>query len=571
MAGAGQAPHPRAADIIVTNARAYTVNGQQPWAEAVAISGGQIVAVGSSQDVEKLRSQSTRVIDAQGHLVLPGFVDCHIHFLEGSEVLGWVVLNDLKTLPEVQARVKEYAAAHPEKKWILGRGWTYPMFGAAAIPDKKYLDEVVADRPVYLEGFDGHTSWANSKALALAGITKTSPEPSNHNFVRDPKTGEPTGALKEDADDFIKKAIPPPSKAEKLEAFRAGLKEANRAGLVRVHGASEQTALDDDLLNANVLEQLRRSGELTVRMYLAYQVPPPGLTAKQIQAIEDYRRRYHDDWISAGVVKFFMDGVVETHTAAMLAPYSDDTTLSGKLNWEPERYNQAVTELDRRGIQIFTHAIGDRGVRVAVDAYEKASVANHTHDARHRVEHIENVSAADIPRFGKLGVIASFQPLHSYPDEDTLNVWVRNVGPERAQRAWAWGDIARAGGALAFGSDWPVVTLNPWVGLQTAVTRQTAEGQPPDGFVPRERISVEDGIRAYTLGAAYAGHREKTEGTLEPGKVADLIIVSQDLFKIEPHEIGKTQVLMTMVGGKVVYQAPEWGAAAANSRTKAEQ
>ena len=266
-------------------------------------------------------------------------------------------------------------------------------------------------------------------------------------------------------------------------------------------------------------------------MYMAYYMEPPTLTDRKLREIEEAERRYHDEWIAAGAAKFFLDGVIESHTAAMLAPYSDDPSTSGQLLWDPDSYTKAVVELDRHGIQVFTHAIGDRAIRVALDAYETAQKTNHTMDARHRIEHIEDASAADIPRFGKLGVIASFQPLHAYPNDDTLNVWARNVGPERAQRAWAWHSIENAGGQLAFGSDWPVVTLNPWPGVQNALTRQNAEGNPPDGFVPHERISLEDAIRAYTLGAAFAGHREKIEGSLEPGKLADLIVLLAGRFQ----------------------------------------
>ena len=242
---------------------------------------------------------------------------------------------------------------------------------------------------------------------------------------------------------------------------------------------------------------------------------------------------------------------------------SDDPAQIGKLFWDPSKYKQAIAELDRRGLQIFTHAIGDKAVRLALDAYGEGAETNHTHDARPRVEHIETISAQDIPRFGKLGVIASFQPLHAYPDEDTLGIWARNVGPERAQRAWVWHSIESTGGVLAFGSDWPVVTLNPWPGVQNALTRKTTEGNPPDGFVPQERISLEDAIKGYTLGAAFAGHREKTEGSIEPGKLADLIVLSQDLFKINPNQIANMDVLLTMVGGKVVYQSSTWAGASA--------
>jgi predicted amidohydrolase YtcJ len=549
------------ADIIVTNARVYTVNAKQPWAEALAIRGDHIVAVASAKEIGSYRGRTTKMIDAGGKLVLPGFTDCHIHFLDGSLSLQRVRLDDARDLHEIQARVKAFADARPGQPWVLGRGWLYTSVGPTNLPDKKYLDEIIPNRPVYLESFDGHTWWANTRALQLAGITKATLNPAGGEIVRDAKTGEATGAIKEDAADaLMSKAIPMPSREERLQAYRAGFKEANRVGLVRAHSPAGVGVAISDLQSVDVLEELRRTGDLTVRMYLAYRLMPPAMTPAQLQEIEEARRKYHNEWISAGAVKFFMDGVVESHTAAMLAPYSDDPKLSGNLLWDPDAYKKAVVELDKRGIQVFTHAIGDRAVRLTLDAYEDAAKANGTTDRRHRTEHIETIAPEDIPRFGKLGVIASFQPLHAYPDDDTLLLWARNAGPERAQRAWAWRSVENAGGVLAFGSDWPIVTLNPWVGVQNALTRQTTEGNPPGGFVPKERISLEDAIRGYTLNAAIAGHREKTEGSLEPGKLADLIIVSQDLFRIEPTEIGKTEVLLTMVGGKVVYQSSNWDA-----------
>ena len=258
------------------------------------------------------------------------------------------------------------------------------------------------------------------------------------------------------------------------------------------------------------------------------------------------------------LAKFLGDGVIEAHTAGMLQPYSDDPKLMGQPNWSAEKYTKAVTELDRRGFQIFTHAIGDRTIQQTLDGYATAHKANGTKDSRDRIEHIEDPSADEIPRFGSEGVIASMQPLHAYPNEDVLQVWVRNVGPERAKRAWPWHDIAAAGGHLAFGSDWSVVTLNPWPGVQNLLTRQTTEGNPPGGWNTYECITLEQAIEGYTLGAAYAGRREKTEGSLEPGKVADLIIISQDLFHTDPHKIGKTEVLVTIVGGKIVYESSDW-------------
>ena len=547
-------PPSNAADTIILNARIYTVNPQQPSAEALAISGEKILAVGTKNEIEKYRGASTRIIDAQGHLVLPGFVDCHIHFMDGSMGLTRVDLNDAKTITEIQKRVKDYAESHAQEPWITGMGWTYPTFGPSALPDKKILDDVVPTRPVYLVAFDGHSSWANSKALQMAGITRETPDPPNGKIVRDEK-GEATGALKESAGDLVARVMPKPTREERLAALRLGIHEANKFGLSRVHSAGQ------DFEWLDLYDELRRNGQLTLRFYIAYFLDPPELTPDAIEKIEQARRTYHDDWISGGVVKTMLDGVVEAHTAAMLAPYSDDPSQTGKLFWDPAKYTQAVAELDRRGLQIFTHAIGDKAVRLALDAYQNATETNHTNDARPRIEHIETISAQDVPRFGKQGVIASFQPLHAYPDDDTLNIWARNVGPERAQRAWVWHSIETTGGRLAFGSDWPVVTLNPWPGVQNALTRQTTDGNPPGGFVPSERISLEDTITAYTLGAAFAGRREKTEGSLEPGKLADLIVLSQDLFKVKPSEIAKTEVLLTIVGGKVVYRSATWASA----------
>lgn len=553
----GQSPR-RLADVVVLHGHIYTVNARQPWAEALAIRHGKIIAVGTEREINAYRGVSTKVIDAKGRLVLPGFTDCHAHFLDGSFTLEQINLDDATTIAEIVQRVKAYAALHPKDPWVLGRGWTYPVFGTSGLPDKKYLDAVVPHRPVYLESYDGHTWWANSRALAAAHITRETPNPPGGEIVRDPTTGEATGAIKEDAADAVlRRAIPEPSREAKLQAIRAGMQHANQFGVVRMHVPGSVYAHKDDLKSVDVLEELRRRGLLSVRFYLAYRLDPPEVSDNQLKEILQARDRYHDDWIAAGSAKFFLDGVIETHTAAMLAPYSNSNvpSLTGDLLWDAEKYKKFVAELDKNGIQVFTHAIGDRAIRVALDAYEDAAKKNGTKDARHRIEHIEDISAADIPRLGHLGVIASMQPLHAYPNEDTFEAWVPSVGPERAQRAWAWHSIQAAGGVLAFGSDWPIVTLSPWPGLQNAVTREAADGEPKGGWIPAERISLAEAIRGYTLNAAFAGHREKSEGSLEAGKLADLIVVSQDVFKVDPSKIGETKVLLTMVGGRVVYEA----------------
>ena len=541
---------PRAAETIIIDGKVFTLDAQHPWAQAVAMMGDKIVAVGEDAQIEKLREPGTKVIDAAGRLVLPGFVDCHIHFLDGSLSLGRVNLEGAKDASDIQQRLRDYAAKHPGKDWVLGRGWNYAMFGPEALPHKKYLDEVFPDQPVLLEGYDGHTYWANSKALSAAGITNETPDPPNGAIVRDPKTHEATGALKESAQGLVARVVPKPSRSENLAALRSCIKWANEHGLTRVHSAG------GDFEYLDLYDELRRQGQQTLRFYIAYFLNPPELRPQDIDVIEAARKKFHDEWIDTNVVKMMVDGVVESHTAAMLEPYSGDPSTKGKLFWDPAKYSAAVAELDKRGLQLFTHAIGEYGVRTALDAYEHAEQVNHTNDRRPRIEHIETITAADIPRFGKLGVIASMQPLHSYPDADTLEVWARNAGPDRASRAWAWKSISNAGGRLAFGSDWPVVTLNPWEGIQTAVTRQTTEGKPEAGFVPEQRLSVAETVRAYTLGAAYAGRREKTEGSIQPGKLADVIIVSQNIFEIDPHRVAETKVLTTIVGGRVVYQAP---------------
>lgn len=552
-----QAPPPTAlADVIIEHGKIYTENPAHPWAEAVATSGEKILAVGDDLQIAKFRGPKTQIIDAHGRVVLPGFTDSHIHFLEGSISLDQVDLNGARTIPEIQKKLRAYATAHPSTPWILGQGWSYDVFPPTGMPDKRILDEVFPDRPVYLESYDSHSAWANSKALQLAGVKRDTPDPLDGMIVRDPQSHEATGALKENATNIVSRAAPKPTREEKLAAYRSGLSLAAKNGLVRVHSAGGDF---DDL---DLLDALRQSGQLTLRFYVAKKIQPPALLPEDVSAILAARAKYHNDWIAAGAAKFFMDGVVESHTAAMLAPYSDDPSVSGTPNWQADKYDAAVAELDRNSIQIFTHAIGDRAVRMALDAYQQAESKNAHIDSRDRIEHIETISPLDIPRFSALGVIASMQPLHAYPDEDT-GVWVRSVGPDRQKYAFAWNSLLQAGAHLAFGSDWEVVTLNPWPGVQCAVTRQTEEGTPPGGWNPAERITVAQAIHAYTLGAAYSSHREKTEGSIEPGKLADLIIISQNPFQVAPSKLGKTEVLTTIVGGRVIYQSKESEAAGA--------
>ncbi len=538
------------ADILIVHAKIYTVDAQKPWAQSLAIRKGKIVAVGSDEQVARFRGMGTKMIDAGGKLVLPSFTDSHVHLLDGGLSLGQVNLEGAKDVAEIQSRLRAYADQHPDNKWILGSGWNYAMFGTETLPNKKYLDQLFPAIAVFLTCFDFHTFWANSKALALAGITKTTRNPPNGEIVRDPVTGEPTGALKESAGDLVSKIVPKPSEVETLNAYRAAIKWANQNGLGRVHSAG------GDFEHLGVFQELRDENQLSLRLHVAYVLDPAEVRPQDLDALESSRKKFHDEWIDANSVKFFLDGVVESHTAAFFEPYTDDPSTKGALFWDPAKYKAAVAQLDKKGFQLYTHAIGDYAVRTALDAYEFAEHTNHSKDHRNRVEHIETITAEDIPRFAKLAVIASMQPLHAYPDEDTLDVWARNIGPERASRAWLWNSIAQQGGRYTFGSDWPVVTLNPWEGIQTAVTRQTSDGKPPGGFVPSEKLSVAQAVEGYTIDAAFAGHLEKSEGSLAIGKVADVIVVDKNIFEIDPHTIDETKVVLTIVGGKIVYEAP---------------
>lgn len=540
------------ADLLLTHGHIYTSNPAQPWVEAAAIQGDKILAVGSESEAAKFRGPKTQVIDLGGRMAMPGIIDTHIHFLEGSLSLDLLNLDDAYTLGEIQGRVRAYAAAHPDRPWLLGRGWLYAAFKPSGLPSRQLLDEVVPDRPVVLECYDGHSIWVNSRALALAGVTKNTPDVKQGTVVtgtvvRDPATGEPTGVLKEEAVGLVRRVIPEPSRIAKLDALRAGLEAASRHGVTSAVNASGSVA------EMELYEDLERRGELTVRMYTALMMEPK-LREKTLEAYEAARRRFHDAWLRAGLIKAFMDGVVESHTAAMLAPYADDPKLSGSLNYTPEQFRVNVLELDRRHFQVMTHAIGDRAVRTTLDAYQAAQEVDGPRDRRFRIEHIEIVSPADIPRFGRLQVIAGMQPYHCYPEPNLFNIWARNAGPERLPYAFAWHDLAAAGAKLAFGSDWPVVSLDPFIGLQNAVTRQDVSGQPPGGWVGAQKVTLEQALAAYTRDAAYAEFEDDRKGSLEPGKLADAIVLSQDLFRVSPLDIAKTRVLMTIVGGKIVYR-----------------
>ena len=551
VGGPAEAP----ADFVLTGGRIWTAEAARPWAEAVATRDGRIIYVGDAAGASRHRGPKTKLFPLGGRLVVPGFDDAHIHLMSGALSLERVDLIEDQTLAAVQARVRAFAAAHPGSPWVLGRGWLYGSF-PGGLPTKEQLDAAVGDRPAYMECYDGHSGWANSNALALAGITKDSKDPAGGAIVRDPASGEPTGALKEAATALVESKIPLPGAEERYQLLLRALRLLNSQGITSVQDAGYTPArLDADL---PLMERALREGRLTVRLTVSVQMSQGDVDAPIARAVA-LAKVHRGPLLRFGAVKGYVDGVIEAHTAAMLEPYSDGQG-AGKPNWEPAVLDAAVTTADRAGLQVYLHAIGDRGVRMALDAHEAALRANGRTDRRGRIEHIETVSPADYTRFQALGVIASMQPLHANPDQNNAEVWSRNIGPERAARGFSWRNIEKAGGRLVFGSDWPVVTSDVMRGLYCAVARKTKDGTPPGGWLPELAVSLDSALRHYTIDGAYASFEEAEKGSLAAGKRADLVVLSQDLFPPPPEAILKTRVLLTMVDGRVVHHDPAFPA-----------
>lgn len=553
LAAATAAPQAREApaELVLTHARVWTADPGQPWAEALAVRGGRLVYVGDTAGAERFRGPAARVLDAGGRLVLPGFNDAHIHLVEGALSLTRVDLIEDADLAGVQERIRAFAAANAASPWVLGRGWLYGAF-PGGLPTKEQLDAVVSDRPAYMDCYDGHSGWANSKALAAAGITRDTPDPEHGAIVRDPRTGEPTGALKESATALVSRVLPEVDAATRHALFLRALAQLSAQGITSVQDAGYGP---EELESAVPLfEKVLADGQLTVRTRVSVRMSA-GTVDKALATAHELAARHHDARLAFGPVKGFVDGVVEAHTAALLAPYADDPSLgSGTPEWQPAQLSAAAVAAARAGAQVWLHAIGDRAVRMALDAHEAAREARPGVDLRGRLEHIETIDPAEYPRFKALGVIASMQPLHANPDQNNASVWVRNLGTDRAGRGFSWANIQRAGGRLAFGSDWPVVTSDVMRGLYCAVARKTRQGQPAGGWLPEQAVSLEDALRHYTIDGAYASFEEKDKGSLTVGKYADLVVMSEDIFKGPPEGILTARPLLTLMGGKPVYE-----------------
>ncbi|MEY4093172.1 MAG: hypothetical protein RLZZ53_371 [Acidobacteriota bacterium] len=535
-------------DLIVINGKVYAGGGEE-FAEAVAVTGNKIVRVGSNNEIRRLRRAQTLVVDANGGAVVAGFNDAHAHLINGGLSLDQISLSDAQTIDDIKNTIRVWSDAHPERAWITGRGWYYQPFNGT-LPTRQMLDALVPDRPAYLIAYDGHTGWANSKALAAAGITRRTASPVNGVIVKDPRTGEPTGALKEAAMALISAVAPKPTEEDRLAAIRAAIDSAHRVGITSVQDAGG-TAADLELF-----DRLRKRGELTLRVYQALRADAT-LSDADLAALDAVRTRFADDpLLKTGAVKLIADGVIESHTAAMLAPYANKPTIKGDARFTPEELTRVIGLLDKHGWQVMTHAIGDAAVRMTLDAYEAATKVNPAPDRgrRHRIEHIETIDPADIPRFGALGVIAGMQPVHATPSPTPGDVWSSNIGEERAARGWPWASIAKGGGRLAFGSDWPVMTLDPLEGLRVAVTRTTPDGLPAGGWIPAERLDIRKAIDAYTRDGAWASFDELRKGQLAKDMLADIVVLTDDVFTGPASRLTTTEVAVTIADGKVVYR-----------------
>jgi hypothetical protein len=532
------------ADLVVVNARVRTLDAARPSAEAVAVHGDRITHVGTSAEVRALAGPGTRVVDAQGALVLPGFNDAHVHFLSGGFQLSSVDLRDAGTPQEFAERIRRFSEKLPKGRWVTGGDWDHERWpgvnGVAPLPTKELIDAFTPDRAVFVNRLDYHMALANSYALKLAGVTRDTPDPPGGQIVRDPRTGEPTGVLKDAAMSYVWKVAPEASFEEKLEAARAATAHAAAHGVTSVQ---DMSAGED----VGVYQTLLERGELKTRVYAVSPLPE-----WQRLGRVGVRRAFGSDMLRIGGLKGFADGSLGSTTALFFEPYLDAPETSGLgsglAEGEMQKFVQAA---DRAGLQVMIHAIGDRANDAILTIFEQVEKQHGARDRRFRIEHAQHVRAEDIPRFRTARVVASVQPYHCIDD----GRWAeKRIGRERAEGTYAFRSLLDAGAVLAFGSDWSVAPLDPVIGIYAAATRRTLDGKNPGGWVPEQKITVEEAVRAFTVGSAYAEFAEHVKGTITPGKLADLVILDRDIFRVDPAEIEKVKVRMTVMDGRVVYE-----------------
>jgi predicted amidohydrolase YtcJ len=526
-------------DVVIVNARVHTVDATLPVAEAVAVCGDVIGHVGSSEDVRKMAGGATRVIDAGGRLVVPGFNDAHVHLVDGANQLVGVDLRSARTEAEFVRRLGDFARRQPKGRWVLGGYWDHEAWPGKALPTRQLIDAATPDNPVFVVRLDGHMGVANTVAMTMAGVSARSESPDGGTIVRD-ASGEPTGLFKDNAMALILRAVPAPSLEETVEKARAALKHAAASGVTTIQ---DITASATEL---RAYQALRDAGELTARIYSIQNHGIEGLRAAGIAT------GFGDDWLRIGGVKLFADGSMGSVTAAFFEPYTSDPATSGLLLQPPDALQQAIFDADAAGFQPVVHAIGDRANAIVLDIFERLEKARGRRDRRPRIEHAQVVRAADKPRFRALDVIASIQPSHCIDDMRWAEA---RIGRARCAVAYNFKSFEDAGVRIAFGTDWFVEPLDPMLGLYAAVTRQFPDGTPEGGWFPAERITMAAAIEHYTLGSAYAEFAEPRKGSITAGKLADLVVLSQDLFTIPPAEILRTKPVLTMVGGRIVFDS----------------
>jgi predicted amidohydrolase YtcJ len=530
--------------IFFLHGRIYTNDPQHPWAAAMAVREGKIYCIGGI-DTVMLEcgggQEDAETVQFNGHFVMPGFNDAHVHLgAAGADMLA-VQLNGAASVEELQKRLADAVGTHKENEWITGSGWDHTRWPEKIFPTKQQLDAVAPKNPVLLTHVSGHVAVANSLALKIAGITKDSPNPKGGEIDHD-ANGEPTGMLKEgSAMSLVAQNIPDPSEEQRRHGIELVLADVAKNGVTSVQDNSEWE-------DFQVYHDLREEGKLTARIteWLHF--------TTSLGELQNMRSEggVRDSFLKTGALKMVTDGALGSRTAALLAPYSDDPSTSGILTMDPAKLRQMAIERDKAGFQLAFHAIGDRANRVALDVFEAVAKANGPRDRRDRIEHAQVVAPEDFPRFANLNVIASMQPSHQTTD---MRWAEQRVGPDRIKGAYAWATLQKGGARLAFGTDYPVEPISPMRGLYACVTRELPDGGPPGGWQPQEKISLEDCIRAYTSGSAYAQFEDGKKGELKRGEYADFVVLSNDLTKIPPSEFVKTRVLRTVVGGRTVYQA----------------
>jgi predicted amidohydrolase YtcJ len=527
------------ANLVLYNGSIYTMDAARPRAQAVAIAGNRIRALGDDAAMRALLSPGSEAIDLHGHTVVPGFVDSHLHFMSYGRGLSEIDLAGVPSLDEALARVAARAATTPSGQWLIGRGWDHSLWAGGRFPTRHDLDRVAPDHPVWLTRKCGHAGWANSRALQLADIDAASADPPGGAITRDPATGEPTGILKDTAMELIDRLFDDPPAGEGAEAIRAAMANAHRHGLVGIHTMEGAAAF-------RAFQKLRDEGELKLRVLM--QIPQENLDAA-IQA--GIQSGFGDRRLRIGGVKIFSDGALGARTAHMLAPFEGEPDNVGLAMADAGQLRDLVSKASRAGIAVFVHAIGDRANREVLDAIEASRRAGEGLHLRHRIEHVQLIHPDDVPRLAQLGVIASMQPLHATQDMLLADA----LWGARSSGAYAFRSLLDAGAVLAFGSDCPVEDLNVIKGIHAAVTRRRADGSPgPDGWYPEQRLTVAEAVFAYTAGAAYASGEEAVRGTLAAGKLADLAVLSQDIFAVDPMDILGTKVVATLFDGEFVYR-----------------